>query len=186
MRASAFLCRPSAGLKVASYFRAKSTPPRQFTLRSLSTLQDSVDFGDTLVKRVSQSLEGYREEIAGSTLLLSVSGGLDSIACAKILIRLNALEPSWQFHLNVLHFNHGLRPESVEEAQFVAEFAREHQLPFHLCEASPEQVTRWLQERGGMQESARDWRRTESARVLQELPTVSGQRFVVVNAYHKP
>lgn len=182
MRTSAFLCRRSAGLKVASYFRANSTPPRQLFFRSLSTSQDNDDIGDTLVKRVSQSLKGYREEIAGSALLLSISGGLDSVACAAILIRLNALEPAWQFNLNVIHFNHGLRPESVEEAQFVADFARKHQLPFHLCEASPEQVTRWSQEGGGTQESARDWRRSESARVLRELPTVSGQRFVVVNA----
>ena len=183
MRASAFLCRHT-GLKVAPPFRASSSPLLWRLRRSYSTPQDSVDLGGALVKRVGQSLEEYRDEIAGSALLLSISGGLDSIACAKILIRLNELEPAWQFGLHVIHFNHGLRPESIEEAQFVADFAREHQLPFHLCEASPEQVTRWSQKSGGMQESARDWRRAESGRVLQGLSSVSGQRYVVVNGAH--
>jgi tRNA(Ile)-lysidine synthase len=91
----------------------------------------------------------------------------------------NALEPAWRLSLHFIHFNHGLRPESAEEALFVAALARDHQLPFHLCESTPNQVREWSREGGGLQESARDWRRAESARVLAGLASVSGERFVV-------
>jgi tRNA(Ile)-lysidine synthase len=52
----------------------------------------------------------------GETVLVGVSGGADSVA---LLTTLHALAPTWRLHLRVLHVDHGLRPDSAVDAQFV-------------------------------------------------------------------
>ena len=47
----------------------------------------------------------------GSSLLLAVSGGADSIA---MLDALSCISKTKKIQITVAHFNHGLRPESVE------------------------------------------------------------------------
>jgi tRNA(Ile)-lysidine synthase len=56
----------------------------------------------------------------GSSLVLAVSGGPDSMA---LLQGANAIAPDRGWHLVVAHLDHGLRPESAADATFVAETA---------------------------------------------------------------
>ena len=58
-------------------------------------------------------------------ILVGVSGGPDSLCLMDAMHRL-------RYPLVVAHFNHGLRPEAVEDAQAVQAFARERDLPFVL------------------------------------------------------
>lgn len=73
------------------------------------------------VKAVGHGLPG-----AGS-LLLGVSGGADSVA---LLHMLHALAAGFGWRLIVGHVDHGLRPESREDARFVADLAKDLGLPF--------------------------------------------------------
>lgn len=57
------------------------------------------------------------------SILLGVSGGPDSICLLHILWRL-------EYPLVVAHLDHQLRSESSQEAQFVAEFSRQLNVPF--------------------------------------------------------
>lgn len=57
----------------------------------------------------------------GSKLAIGVSGGADSLA----LLMLSAQN----FHVTALTINHGLRPEAEQEAAFVADICRKHDLP---------------------------------------------------------
>jgi tRNA(Ile)-lysidine synthetase-like protein len=57
---------------------------------------------------------------------VGVSGGRDSVAL------LHALVERGESALVVCHFDHGLRPESAFEAEFVAELARGYGLPFEV------------------------------------------------------
>jgi tRNA(Ile)-lysidine synthase len=58
-----------------------------------------------------------------------VSGGPDSIALLQGCARAAAtLRPDW--HLTVAHLDHALRPESADDAAFVADAARATGLPF--------------------------------------------------------
>lgn len=66
---------------------------------------------------------------AGDLVLLAVSGGMDSMTMAHLLLR---LQTELGCTLAIANFNHHLRPEAEEEGRFVAEFARRHQLPFFL------------------------------------------------------
>lgn len=61
-------------------------------------------------------------------IIVGVSGGLDSMVLARLLLDL-AGEHDWQ--LIIAHFEHGLRRRAgAGDARFVARFAAAHQLPF--------------------------------------------------------
>src|SRR5689334_11094317 len=90
---------------------------------------------------------------AGSRGLVSVSGGPDSMALLRLL---GAVAPRMGLRIEVVHFNHGLRPESGREARWVAEAASNLGLPLHV------RATRHLAAlRAGTQAAARAWRREE-------------------------
>ncbi|MDA8442575.1 MAG: tRNA lysidine(34) synthetase TilS [Peptococcaceae bacterium] len=65
-------------------------------------------------------IETYGMIGVGELILVGVSGGPDSIA---LLHCLHCLSESMQFSVHVVHINHGIRPEAIEEADFVAKFA---------------------------------------------------------------
>jgi len=56
--------------------------------------------------------------------VVAVSGGVDSVALLDILSQKPELE------LIVAHFDHGIREESAEDAEFVAELAKKYNLKF--------------------------------------------------------
>jgi tRNA(Ile)-lysidine synthase len=79
-------------------------------------------------------------------LLVAVSGGGDSVALLRLLLLL-APERGWR--LTVGHVDHGLRPDSAEDARFVAELAASLGLPcftrrvdIFLGGLSPEEAAR--------------------------------------------
>ena len=116
---------------------------------------------------------------AGTSLLVSVSGGADSVALLRVLLALNA---RWRWRLQAVHFNHGLRAEADAEEAFVRSLAAEHSVPLHVRRLAPT----WADETatssdesdvsgggsgGGrsIQESTRNWRRAESLSILDAL-----------------
>ena len=108
---------------------------------------------------------------SGSKLILCVSGGSDSIALLHLCHQLNRLF-RWQLH--ILHFHHGLREESDEEARFVRNLSQRLNLEFHL------RTTRDFQsETSGLQEKARNWRRTEALKLREEIRADS-----ILTAHH--
>ena len=62
----------------------------------------------------------------GATILVSVSGGADSVALLDLAVR-EARSRRWRLH--VLHVDHGWRPDSGDDARFVRELARSLGLP---------------------------------------------------------
>ena len=108
---------------------------------------------------------------SGSNLILCVSGGSDSIALLHLCHQLRRLF-RWQLH--ILHFHHGLREESDEEARFVRDLSQRLNLEFHL------RTTRDFQsETSGLQEKARNWRRTEALKLREEIRADS-----ILTAHH--
>ena len=108
---------------------------------------------------------------SGSNLILCVSGGSDSIALLHLCHQLSRLF-RWQLH--ILHFHHGLREESDEEARFVRDLSQRLNLEFYL------RTTRDFQsETSGLQEKARNWRRTEALKLREEIRADS-----ILTAHH--
>ena len=108
---------------------------------------------------------------SGSNLILCVSGGSDSIALLHLCHQLSRLF-RWQLH--ILHFHHGLREESDEEARFVRNLSQRLNLEFHL-----RTTQNFQSQSSGLQEKARNWRRTEALKLREEIRADS-----ILTAHH--
>ena len=86
----------------------------------------------------------------GDTWLLAVSGGADSTALLCIMALL-APQHDWQLHVATV--DHQLRPESAEDAAFVAGLCRGWRIPCRILTADVPRLAR--QEGLGTEEAAR-------------------------------
>lgn len=84
----------------------------------------------------------------GDIVLLAVSGGMDSMTMAHILLD---LREELSLSLVIANFDHQLRAESAAEADFIESFAAQHQIPFFLGSADIPSLARG----GNVQETAR-------------------------------
>ena len=92
-------------------------------------LQDLSPWAAHLCLRVESFLSGLLPEgLRERRIVAAVSGGLDSVALAVIL---QALSPRLGCILSVAHMDHCLRPESGQDAAFVAGFCRSMNLRCH-------------------------------------------------------
>ncbi|MBF0279184.1 MAG: tRNA lysidine(34) synthetase TilS [SAR324 cluster bacterium] len=103
-----------------------------------------------LVEKIEENINRHHLFEKGDTILVCVSGGSDSIALLHILLE---LQERWQTKLIVLHFDHGLRPESSSEQKFVENLAKQYKL---RCYSSTSHHL--AQEASGVQEKSRRWR----------------------------
>ncbi|PKN43829.1 MAG: hypothetical protein CVU59_13235, partial [Deltaproteobacteria bacterium HGW-Deltaproteobacteria-17] len=90
---------------------------------------------------VVRTIERERLLARGQRVLVAVSGGRDSMVLLDILA-LYAAELSLK--LGVFHFDHQLRPESGDDACFVAALAEVYGLPFVSRTADVAALTRQL------------------------------------------
>ncbi len=82
------------------------------------------------INHVARKIRRLRKRL-GSRWVVAVSGGSDSIALLRVL-------HAQRLDLSVAHLDHGARPESAEDARFVAELAATLGLPFDLGHWRPE------------------------------------------------
>lgn len=73
--------------------------------------------------------------------VVAVSGGVDSVVLLDMLVK------TGEHELVVAHFDHGIRNESTDDANFVAGLAAQYGLPFkvtqgHLGSAASEELAR--------------------------------------------
>ena len=113
-----------------------------------------------LAYRVKKRIEELRLFTLQDHLIVCVSGGADSIALLRVLLEIQNVS---QIQLTVLHCNHGVRPESLEDQQFVQQLAKDVDVPF-VAYASSE----FSASMSGFQEKARIWRREVACHVMQE------------------
>ncbi|MBN2645218.1 MAG: tRNA lysidine(34) synthetase TilS [Desulfuromonadaceae bacterium] len=76
--------------------------------------------------QVLQAIQDYQLVPAGSRVLVAVSGGADSVALLHLL---HSFSSRLNFSLLVAHLDHGLRPDSLSDAVFVARLCRDLGLP---------------------------------------------------------
>ncbi len=80
---------------------------------------------DRIAKIFAQAIHRFPLK-PGEKVLVAVSGGADSV-CLLHLLRTHF--PSKPLLLHVAHLNHGLRPESVDEARFVEDLCKAWKIP---------------------------------------------------------
>ena len=90
------------------------------------------------------ALTGPCRVTRGQSMLLCVSGGMDSMVLLDLALR---AAPLLNLHLGVIHVDHGLRgKESTRDAQFVKNACRRLSVPFHLIRLSMDPDTPNLEE----------------------------------------
>lgn len=97
------------------------------------------------LETVRSTIRRHAMLAGGETVLVAVSGGADSVA---LLHALMTLGPELSLRLAVLHVDHGLRPDSGRDAEFVRALAARLDVP-----AAVERVT--VDRRGSLEAAAR-------------------------------
>ena len=108
-------------------------------------------------------------------ILVAVSGGADSVC---LLHALHQLAPVWRLSLHVVHIDHALRPDSADDATFVAALAHKLQLPIYQTRLIPGTLDDDPQ---GLEAAARSARYGFLRQVAGQL----GSHATVVTAHHQ-
>ena len=69
-----------------------------------------------LREHLERTLRRHAMLAGGETVLVAVSGGVDSVALLHLLL---GLAPAWRLRLHVVHVDHQLRADSAVDAEFV-------------------------------------------------------------------
>jgi len=70
--------------------------------------------------------------IAAGKYIVAVSGGVDSVVLLDMLVGQSKETVLPKLDLVIAHFDHGMRPDSAEDAKFVAGLAESYGLPFEF------------------------------------------------------
>ena len=105
-----------------------------------------------IIKKVENTIAGYRMLERGDRVIVAVSGGADSVCLLDILV---ILKKVLEIELVVAHFDHGLRPDEDEyETDFVKSLAASLDCRFVTKKAGPSLKPG----RASLEEKARDVR----------------------------
>ena len=108
----------------------------------------------------------------GSTLVLAVSGGQDSMALLGLL---RDLRRHHHWTLQLWHGDHGWHPGSAQIAHELQQWCRDHQLELNLSRADAD-VT-------DSEAKAREWRYAELSRLCQQQQPNGDTRITVVTGH---
>lgn len=72
-------------------------------------------------------------------MIAGISGGADSVCLLFVLLEIRKQIP---FTLEVVHINHGIREDAVQDAEFVKALCEEWKVPFYLTEANIKESAR--------------------------------------------
>ncbi|MBF8279119.1 MAG: putative ATPase [candidate division NC10 bacterium] len=109
---------------------------------------------DALLQRVQRTIARHQMLTPGETVVIGVSGGVDSMVLLRVLLE---LRERYRLSLHVAHVNHGLRGvESAEAAAFVGRQCEGHEVAATITVADPAA----LRDRpgGSLQNAARNLR----------------------------
>jgi tRNA(Ile)-lysidine synthase len=118
-----------------------------------------------LLKRIRATIDQHRMLNPGKTVLVAVSGGIDSVVLLDLLQRIG---PDYGISLHVAHLDHGFRGASSSgDARFVKRLAEERGLPIHLSRLEPGSLSD--HRKHGPEGAAREVRHAFLERVAAEI-----------------
>jgi tRNA(Ile)-lysidine synthetase-like protein len=135
-----------------------------------------------VLERVTETARRHEMLAAGDLILVSCSGGPDSVCLLYSLWHLRRL---FRIRLAVFHFDHRLRPDSALDVQYVRTLAKRLQLPLHVRVADDapmrgESVEAWGRE--ARHAAAHDVAQDIAAPRIAEGHTVDDQAETVLMA----
>jgi tRNA(Ile)-lysidine synthase len=117
----------------------------------------------SLVAAVDRGLRAAGAPPPGSVLVVGLSGGADSVALTDALASMRRRRG---FRLVAAHLDHGLRPDSAEDAAFCETLCRSLDVPLRTGRADVRARAR--REKGGLEQAARRERYAFLRRVASE------------------
>ncbi len=118
---------------------------------SLPPLKTQERSTQELIRQIHNFIHEELEiSLENTNFLLAVSGGADSLA---LLCIWQWFSDKYSCSFSVLHLNHGLRPESVQEAQYLHELCKAWHIPYYMEERNIPQLAK--QFNMGFEEMAR-------------------------------
>ena len=87
---------------------------------------------DKLFHQFEENLKSFPSLSKDDKIIVSVSGGVDSIALLTLLVEVN------DFQLIVAHINHNLRDDSESDEKFVKDLSKKLDLPFYCKSLKPD------------------------------------------------
>jgi tRNA(Ile)-lysidine synthase len=119
-----------------------------------------------VLERVTRTAREHEMFAKGDTVLVSVSGGPDSVCLLYSLWHLRRL---FAIRLEVFHFDHRLRAGSAKDGEYVARLAERLKLPFHL---------RSTDDGPRKGESVEAWATVERTNAANEVRTAVGAEVI--------
>lgn len=113
-----------------------------------------------VLAQMRSTIDAHDLFVRGSTVVVAVSGGPDSLCLLHALLRLRS---GYDLRLHVAHLDHGLRAEAAADAEFVARVAADWGLPCTLERADVQALAK--EEHRSVEEAARVVRYRFLARV---------------------
>lgn len=104
-----------------------------------------------ITSKARSTVTEYRLLDAHDSVLVGVSGGPDSVV---LLYLLNSLKTEFKLKLHVAHFDHMLRKDSHEDAEFVRKLSEELKIPFTTERVNVKELAK----KGSLEEIARNAR----------------------------
>ncbi|MDH5559966.1 MAG: tRNA lysidine(34) synthetase TilS [Deltaproteobacteria bacterium] len=115
---------------------------------------------DSFSYQVFQSTTQRNLILSKDKILISVSGGVDSVSLLHILLN---FQSKIDFEIRLVHFNHGIRPESASEEIFLEKLANHLSIPIDIIR------TDHLKDQNDLQNKARIWRYNKLQELLKQL-----------------
>lgn len=128
------------------------------------------------MQRVRASLRRGLAEDPCPRILVACSGGQDSVVLAHVLA---SLARTGDLAPEIVHVDHGVRPESGNDAGMVAAFARELEMPFHLRQLETGVVDR--HPGTGVEEALR----RERYQAIADVAAEAGTDFVALGHHER-
>jgi len=82
-----------------------------------------------MIERLERHLDTTNLLPRGSSIIVAVSGGVDSVALLDLLMQ---LKDEYGWDVAVAHLDHKVRPTSADDAQYVADLARQYDVKYYL------------------------------------------------------
>lgn len=131
-----------------------------------------------MISKVFEFMEQYHMIDEKDLVVLGVSGGADSLCLFSVLLEYRKIV---DFFPVVVHVNHQLRPEAVEEARYVKELCEKEKIPFYLKEVKVDELAR--QKKISVEEAGRivRYQAFEEAAGLYDRQEAAGKKIAVAH-----
>ncbi|MFI3177314.1 MAG: tRNA lysidine(34) synthetase TilS [Eubacteriales bacterium] len=81
-----------------------------------------------MMQKVQAYIEKYQMIQRGECIIVGVSGGADSMCLLGVL---QSMKDAYSLHIHVVHVNHQMREEAMEEAEYVEQYCVQQGIPYH-------------------------------------------------------